>query len=181
MKKMWSVQTGFSLFALIVVCVVLFDHVCGVEPAKRPTPPPAAAGEPDESATAAAASQASEATAAPTGGETLEAAIRASADAFTTAFDRGDAAVVAALWTSDGEYIDDAGRRFSGRAEIERQYAKFFADHPGQKSKSKSIRSGRSAPTRRSKMVMPGCCPVSRVPRRAAPTRSSTRGSMAAG
>ena len=128
MKKMWSVQTGFSLFALIVVCVVLFDHVCGVEPAKRPTPP-AAAGEPEKPATEAAANQASDATTAPTPGG-REAAIRASADAFTTAFNRGDAEAVAALWTPDGEIFDDAGQRFNGRSQFERQYAKFFADHP---------------------------------------------------
>ncbi|HEY1784614.1 MAG TPA: SgcJ/EcaC family oxidoreductase, partial [Pirellulales bacterium] len=59
-----------------------------------------------------------------------EAAIRKTADAFVAAFDRGDAAAIAALWTADGEYLDGAGNRFVGRGAIERQYAQFFAEHP---------------------------------------------------
>ena len=51
----------------------------------------------------------------------------------STAFDRGDAAAIAALWTVDGEYLDGTGTRFVGRDAIERQYARFFAEHPGAK------------------------------------------------
>ena len=57
------------------------------------------------------------------------AAIRKESDAFVAAFNKGDAKAVAALWTKDGEYIDDAGRRFTGRDAIEKGYAEFFADH----------------------------------------------------
>ncbi|HTU25451.1 MAG TPA: SgcJ/EcaC family oxidoreductase, partial [Pirellulales bacterium] len=60
-------------------------------------------------------------------------AIRSSAKAFVTAFDRGDAAAIAGLWTADGEYLDDAGNRFSGRKAIEQEYVRFFAEHPGAK------------------------------------------------
>lgn len=58
------------------------------------------------------------------------AAIRAGAEAFVAAFNKGDAGAVAALWTEDGEYVDDSGRAFSGRAAIEQGYAQFFDDNP---------------------------------------------------
>jgi uncharacterized protein (TIGR02246 family) len=58
-------------------------------------------------------------------------AIRQSADAFVEAFNRGDASAIAALWTPDGEYIDEAGRVFTGRKAIAAEYAGFFAEHPG--------------------------------------------------
>jgi uncharacterized protein (TIGR02246 family) len=60
-----------------------------------------------------------------------EAAVRASAEAFAEAFNRGDAAGVAALWTSDGSLIDAAGAVFQGRTAIEAQYAALFKKHPG--------------------------------------------------
>lgn len=59
-----------------------------------------------------------------------QAAIRQSAQAFTDAFNRGDAKAVAALWTKDGEYIDETGNRFAGRDAIEKEYARFFAAQP---------------------------------------------------
>lgn len=58
------------------------------------------------------------------------AAIRAGSKAFVAAFNKRDAKAVAACWTEDGEYIDDAGRRFAGRDAIEKGYAEFFADNP---------------------------------------------------
>lgn len=60
-------------------------------------------------------------------------AIRATADAFVKAFDRGDARAVAALWTEDGTMADDRGEIFKGRKAIEDQYAKFFKAYPGAK------------------------------------------------
>jgi uncharacterized protein (TIGR02246 family) len=59
------------------------------------------------------------------------AALRKSAASFAEAFNRGDAAAVAALWTPDGEYVDDRGRKFVGREAIEQGYAEFFAGNPG--------------------------------------------------
>ncbi|MCA9101372.1 MAG: SgcJ/EcaC family oxidoreductase, partial [Planctomycetales bacterium] len=58
-----------------------------------------------------------------------EAAIRASADAFVEAFNRHDAAAVAQLWTENGEYVDEAGQRYEGRAAIQHEYEQFFAEH----------------------------------------------------
>jgi uncharacterized protein (TIGR02246 family) len=58
------------------------------------------------------------------------AALRKSAASFAEAFNRGDAAAVAALWTPDGEYVDDRGRKFVGREAIEQGYAAFFAENP---------------------------------------------------
>ena len=57
-------------------------------------------------------------------------AIRAESKAFVAAFNKGDAKAIAALWTEDGEYIDDVGRRFIGRDEIQKGYASFFDDNP---------------------------------------------------
>ncbi|QDT00863.1 YybH family protein [Adhaeretor mobilis] len=57
------------------------------------------------------------------------AALRAGAQAFVEAFNKGDAQAVAALWTEDGEYVDDTGRSFVGREAIEKGYAEFFADN----------------------------------------------------
>jgi len=58
------------------------------------------------------------------------AAIRAESEALVAAFNKRDAKAIAALWTEDGEYIDDIGRRFLGRDAIAKGYAAFFADNP---------------------------------------------------
>ncbi len=139
---LWSAKTGVSLFAILMVAVVWFEHVRGVEPDTRPER--LAAAVPGNVIRGASPAIAEQNTAgggaaenrvssgdAENGG--TEAAIRKTADAFTAAFDRGDAAAIAALWTKDGEYLDSAGGRFSGRDAIERQYARFFAEHPGAK------------------------------------------------
>ena len=62
-----------------------------------------------------------------------EAAVRATADAFIKAFNRGDAKAVAALWTPNGTLADDRGEIFKGRETIENQYASFFKAQPGAK------------------------------------------------
>jgi uncharacterized protein (TIGR02246 family) len=61
------------------------------------------------------------------------AALQSSAQTFTDAFNRGDAKAVAALWTKDGDYVDELGQRYEGRDAIEKEYASFFAAHPGAK------------------------------------------------
>ena len=58
------------------------------------------------------------------------ATIRAESEAFVAAFNKRDAKAVAALWTEDGEYIDDTGRRFIGRDAIEEGYSEFFSNSP---------------------------------------------------
>ncbi|RLT05127.1 MAG: SgcJ/EcaC family oxidoreductase [Planctomycetota bacterium] len=59
------------------------------------------------------------------------AAIRQAAGEFAAAFNKGDAAAVAAHWTADGEYISETGSVFSGRTAIENEYTTFFAANPG--------------------------------------------------
>ena len=59
------------------------------------------------------------------------AAIRATAKAFTTAFNDADAQTLAELWTENGEYIDPDGNLLIGPARIEAAYAEFFKLHPG--------------------------------------------------
>ena len=61
------------------------------------------------------------------------AAIRAQSEAFVAAFNGQDAKALAALWTKNGEYLDESGRRLNGREEIEKGYAEFFANNPGVK------------------------------------------------
>lgn len=58
-------------------------------------------------------------------------AIRAESQAFVSAFNQGDAETLAALWTEDGEYVDDAGQELIGRDAIQKAYAQYFADNPG--------------------------------------------------
>lgn len=57
------------------------------------------------------------------------AAIREQSKSFGKAFNQADAAAVAALWTPDGQYVDDTGRSFTGRTEIEAGYTELFAQH----------------------------------------------------
>lgn len=61
------------------------------------------------------------------------AAIRQTSQEFVAAFDKADAAAVAALWTEDGDYIDEAGQTYVGREAIQKGYEVFFAEHPGTK------------------------------------------------
>jgi len=56
--------------------------------------------------------------------------IRASSEAFVDAFNKHDAKAVAALWTEQGEYVDDSGRTIVGRDAIEKDYAAFFDENP---------------------------------------------------
>jgi uncharacterized protein (TIGR02246 family) len=58
------------------------------------------------------------------------AAVRKTADGFTETFNKGDAKGMAAFWTKEGEYIDDAGTEVRGRDAIEKQYAEFFKASP---------------------------------------------------
>jgi uncharacterized protein (TIGR02246 family) len=60
-------------------------------------------------------------------------AVKASAQAFMDAFNKHDAKAVAALWAEDGEYLDEKGQRFEGRAAIEREYTEFFTAQPNAK------------------------------------------------
>src|SRR5262249_22779167 len=56
-------------------------------------------------------------------------AISKSAEAFVEAFHKGDAKAVAAFWTSDGDYTDQAGKHLKGREAIEKAFQRFFAEN----------------------------------------------------
>ncbi|QDU80761.1 SnoaL-like domain protein [Polystyrenella longa] len=56
--------------------------------------------------------------------------IRSGSDAFVKAFNEGNAEAVASLWMENGEYVDETGERFTGRDEIQKVYADYFAAHP---------------------------------------------------
>jgi uncharacterized protein (TIGR02246 family) len=61
------------------------------------------------------------------------AAMKKNAEAFTAAFDKGDAKAVAAFWTPDGDYVDETGRHMKGREEIEKAFTEFFGENKGLK------------------------------------------------
>jgi uncharacterized protein (TIGR02246 family) len=67
-----------------------------------------------------------------------EQAIRAAAQAFAKAFEKGDAAAVAALFTDAGEFYDDSGKAIRGRAALTKAYADFFAKRAELKTESKT-------------------------------------------
>ena len=100
-----------------------------------------------------------------------ESAIRAAEKAFVQAFNRGDAKAVAALWTIDGSLVTGQGRVLKGRQAIEDEYAAFFKDHPGQKSRSKSSPSNCPSRARPSRTAWPGWCPTTAYRRAPAATR----------
>ena len=60
-----------------------------------------------------------------------EKAITALLDAFTKAFNAGDATAAAATYTETAIVVDEQGERIEGRAAIRDQYAASFADNPG--------------------------------------------------
>jgi len=64
-------------------------------------------------------------------------AILQSARDFTTAFEKGDAKAVAALWTEQGELESDDGPILRGRSAIEAAFAARFKDRPAGKMEIK--------------------------------------------
>jgi uncharacterized protein (TIGR02246 family) len=55
------------------------------------------------------------------------------AQEFIAAFEAGDAKALAGFWTPEGDYVDDTGRQYKGRAAIEKMYATEFAGRKGMK------------------------------------------------
>ena len=51
------------------------------------------------------------------------------------AFNKKDAKAISLLWTEDGDYTDDVGRRFVGREAIAKGYTEFFSENPNAKIK----------------------------------------------
>jgi uncharacterized protein (TIGR02246 family) len=70
------------------------------------------------------------------------AAIRKTAEGLIKAFEGRDAKALASLWTSEGEFIADAGTTVTGREALENAYTGFFKDNPKVKLQieSESIR-----------------------------------------
>lgn len=62
--------------------------------------------------------------------EAAEAAVRKNADAFTAAFNKGDAKSIVALMTKEVEYNGPDGETISGRDALEKSYVDFFKDNP---------------------------------------------------
>jgi uncharacterized protein (TIGR02246 family) len=63
-------------------------------------------------------------------------AIEDTARAFVQAYDEGNAAAIASMWTEDGEYV--VGQQtVKGRPAIEKLYSDFFKAHPGSKMEVK--------------------------------------------
>ncbi|HLN31175.1 MAG TPA: SgcJ/EcaC family oxidoreductase [Gemmataceae bacterium] len=67
------------------------------------------------------------------GNAEAEASIQKNGEAFVEAFHKGDAKALAAFWTPDGEYTDQAGTNFKGREAIEKLFQEFFAQNKGMK------------------------------------------------
>jgi uncharacterized protein (TIGR02246 family) len=68
---------------------------------------------------------------APASRDDDEKAIKVLLDAFTKAFNAGDATSAAATYTETAIVVDEQGERIEGRAAIRDQYAGSFADNPG--------------------------------------------------
>jgi len=69
----------------------------------------------------------------PKGNAQDEDALFKSALAFVEAFHKGDAKAVAAFWTPDGDYKDQAGKHMKGREAIEKAFRGLFAENKGLK------------------------------------------------
>lgn len=62
-----------------------------------------------------------------------EAAILKNAEAFVASFEKADAKALAAHWTAQGDYTDQAGKTISGREAIEKSFTEFFGENKGLK------------------------------------------------
>jgi len=60
-----------------------------------------------------------------------EAAIRQAVQSYVEAYNRADAAAVAAHWSDDGEYVSPSGESFKGRKKIEAALKEFFKENQG--------------------------------------------------
>jgi uncharacterized protein (TIGR02246 family) len=68
-------------------------------------------------------------------GPAAEQQIRAALKSYVEAFNRGDAAAVAAHWSEQAEHVAPDGQKVSGRKAIQAAFAKFFAENKGLKLK----------------------------------------------
>ena len=61
-----------------------------------------------------------------------ETMIRRSVQTYVDAFNRSDAATVAAHWSENGEWLNPSGERFKGRVAIQESLREYFAEADGQ-------------------------------------------------
>jgi len=62
-----------------------------------------------------------------------EAAVRKTVQSYVAAFNRGDAAALAAQWAEDGVVVTPAGQTLKGRKAIQEAFAAYFKESPGAK------------------------------------------------
>lgn len=110
---------------LIVASVATGSGLNAQETTKKGSP---ARPGPTQSTASAKADQA-----APAARGDDEKAIKVLLDAFTRAFNAGDATAAAATYTETAIVVDERGDRTEGRAAIRDQYARSFANNPGSK------------------------------------------------
>jgi uncharacterized protein (TIGR02246 family) len=72
----------------------------------------------------------------PKGDPADEKALRQFHREFVSAYNKGDAAAVAAFYAPDADFVDIRGDTYHGRAEIEKRTANFFAHNKGAKLNS---------------------------------------------
>ena len=112
-----------------VICFGAADEKIVPKRAEKASPQPAAKAAPKASTTPTEKPTASQpVTHKPSADEE---AIRETDDAFVKAYGEGDAKSVAALFTTDAEYVDEMGNVFQGRAAIQESLKVFFAENPG--------------------------------------------------
>lgn len=63
------------------------------------------------------------------------AALKAAGQEFVKAFNQRDADAIAAMWTDDGDYIDETGTRYVGRDAIHDEFQHYFRSSYGRKIK----------------------------------------------
>src|SRR5579883_1316921 len=116
-------QSRVALFGCLAVAAIGFAVAAG-QPNNAAQPPTSAAPAPPIPDTPVAAPAKSADRLAD------RTAIEKAIESFSSAFQKGDAKVLVAHWTSEGEYISDDGTTFNGRAALEKAYAEFFTKNP---------------------------------------------------
>src|SRR5262245_47139159 len=76
-----------------------------------------------------------------------EKAIRERNEAFVAAFNKGDIKAMAETYASDADFLSAEGRRVKGRVELEKYFAKGFAENKGPKLKHSDSSIDSSSPT----------------------------------
>jgi uncharacterized protein (TIGR02246 family) len=131
MKRTNSLLVAAALLAVVLGWLVAQERpAAGQKKVAKPIAPPS----PSATATAAEASSSTTAAARPED----EQAILAASQAFTKAFESGDAKALLALFTEEAEYISDNSESLRGRSALAKAYEAFFAKRKQLKAESKT-------------------------------------------